>query len=228
MNNNIEELEKRICYEFKDKNLLIQALTHSSFSNEHKINKPENYERLEFLGDAVLELFSSRFLFEKNRDWNEGKLTQKRSSIVCEPTLAYCARQIGIQEYIRLGKGEEATGGRNRDSITSDVLEAILGAIYLDGGMDRAKEFVYRFVLEDYDEKQLFYDSKSILQERVQKDGQTICYRLIKEEGPEHEKIFEIEVLIDGVSKATGIGKNKKAAEQQAAYAVLTNWKETI
>lgn len=214
-------LEKKIGYEFQDKKLLQQALTHSSFSNEQKINKLENYERLEFLGDAVLELLSSQFFFEQYPAWKEGQLTRIRSSMVCEPALAFCARDIELQKFILLGKGEEATGGRNRDSIISDVMEAVLGAIYLDGGFEQAKKFVHQFILSDLEQKQLFYDSKSILQENVQKNGKELVYHLVSETGPDHEKTFVVEAIIDGTCIGTGIGRNKKSAEQQAAYAVL-------
>lgn len=214
-------LEQKIGYEFKDRTLLRQALTHSSFSNEQKINKMENYERLEFLGDAVLELLSSQFFFERYPSWKEGQLTRVRSSMVCEPALAFCARDIELQDFILLGKGEEATGGRGRDSIISDVMEAVLGAIYLDGGFDEAKRFVHRFILSDLEQKQLFYDSKSILQENVQKAGKELVYQLVSETGPDHDKTFVIEAFIDGECVGTGTGRNKKSAEQQAAYAVL-------
>lgn len=214
-------LEKKIGYEFQDKALLCQALTHSSFSNEQKINKSENYERLEFLGDAVLELISSQFFFKQYPDWKEGQLTRVRSSMVCEPALAYCAREIELQKYIRLGKGEEITGGRNRDSIISDVMEAVLGAIYLDGGISYAETFVYTFILSDLENKQLFYDSKSILQERVQKEGKELSYQLVSETGPDHDKVFVIEALIDGEVVGSGTGRSKKSAEQQAAYQVI-------
>lgn len=214
-------LEKMIGYEFQDKSLLWQALTHSSFSNEQKINRSENYERLEFLGDAVLELISSQFFFKKYPDWKEGQLTRVRSSMVCEPALAYCAREIGLQNYIRLGKGEEATGGRERDSIISDVMEAVLGAVYLDGGLEQAEFFVHTLILSDFEKKQLFYDSKSILQERVQKAGKELTYRLVSESGPDHDKVFVIEAIIDGKVVGTGRGRNKKSAEQQAAYQVI-------
>lgn len=127
----LEGLEKKIGYVFRDKMLLRQALTHSSFANEQKINKLEDYERLEFLGDAVLELVSSEFLFSENPEMPEGKLTKLRSSMVCEPALAYCARDLELGQYMLLGKGEEATGGRGRDSITSDAMEAVIGALYL-------------------------------------------------------------------------------------------------
>lgn len=215
------ELEKSIGYTFTDKSLLKLALTHSSYSNELKINKYGNYERLEFLGDAVLELTTSQFFYLEYPDKKEGELTRIRSSMVCEPALAYCAREFDLQKYILLGKGEETTGGRDRDSIISDVLEAVLGAIYLDGGFECADIFVKKHILTDLENKQLFYDAKTILQEKIQKEGKSLSYELIAEKGPDHDKIFEVAVIIDGVSCSTGSGKSKKQAEQQAAYALL-------
>ena len=148
-------------------------------------------------------------------------MTRLRSSMVCEPALAYCARDLFLNKYILLGKGEEATGGRERDSIIADVMEAVLGAIYLDGGLSSADRFVKMFILSDLENKQLFYDSKSILQERVQKTGKSLCYELLEESGPDHDKVFVVEAKIDGQAVSRGTGKNKKAAEQQAAYQVL-------
>lgn len=217
----IKELEEKIGYEFKEKRLIMEALTHSSFSNEQKINKFKNYERLEFLGDAVLELLSSRFFFEAYPDMSEGQMTRLRSSMVCEPALAFCARDISLGDYILLGKGEEATGGRKRDSIISDVMEAVIGAIYLDGGIEEADRFVKKYILSDLENKQLFYDSKTILQERVQKEGRSLSYNLVSESGPDHDKIFVVEAVIDGKVTGKGQGRNKKTAEQQAAYQVL-------
>lgn len=216
------QLEQRINYSFRDRQLLRQALTHSSCANEQKINKCEDYERLEFLGDAVLELISSDYIFKEHPDMSEGRMTKYRSAIVCEPALAFCAREIGLEQYILLGKGEEATGGRKRDSIISDVMEAIIGAIYLDSGIDEAKDFIHRFVLSDLEHKQLFYDAKTILQEEVQKEsGGTLYYELVREDGPEHDKTFAVDVVIDGVRAGSGTGHSKKAAEQQAAYEAL-------
>ncbi len=217
----IRELEEIIGYQFQKKELLVQALTHSSFSNEQKINKYANYERLEFLGDAVLELLSSQFFFENYPDMSEGDMTQKRSSMVCEPALAFCARDLCLGKYVLLGKGEEATGGRERDSIISDVMEAVLGAIYLDGGFEKAQRFVQKFILSDLENKQLFYDSKTILQEKVQRAGKQLVYALVDESGPEHNKIFTVEARLDGKVVGTGQGRNKKAAQQKAAYQVL-------
>ena len=217
----LKELEKKIGYEFSEKRLLGQAVTHSSFSNEQKINKYKNYERLEFLGDAVLELLSSRFFFETYPDMSEGEMTRLRSSMVCEPALAFCARDLDLGKYILLGKGEEATGGRKRDSIISDVMEAVIGAIYLDGGLLEADKFVRKFILSDLENKQLFYDSKTLLQEQVQKEGRTLTYELVSESGPNHEKVFVVEAVIDGKTVGRGQGRNKKTAQQQAAYQVL-------
>ena len=223
---NLDELEKKIDYHFKDEQLLRQALTHSSFANEQKINKNADYERLEFLGDAVLELVSSEFLFHENPDMKEGELTKLRASIVCESALAYCARQFSLEEYILLGKGEEMTGGRTKDSIISDVMEAIIGAIYLDSGMEDAVAYIHKFVLSDLEHKQLFYDAKTNLQELVQQENNgTLNYVLISEEGPDHDKVFVVEARIDDKKIGHGIGKTKKAAEQQAAYEALNQLK---
>ena len=219
---NIAEVEKRISYTFKNKELIKCALTHSSFTNELKINKWENYQRLEFLGDAVLELVSSEFLYEGNSVMSEGKMSKVRASMVCEPALAFCARKMNLGELILLGKGEEAGGGRERNSILSDVFEAIIGAMYQDGGLEEARKFIHKFVLDDVEENQLFVDSKSILQERIQAEAdKTLSYKLISESGPEHDKIFEVAVYINDECMATAVGHNKKEAEQQEAYQVL-------
>ncbi len=218
----LERLEERIGYCYKKKELLQQALTHSSFANEQKINKSKDYERLEFLGDAVLELVSSEFLFHTNPDMPEGKLTRLRASMVCEPALAFCARDLELHEYIRLGKGEEMTGGRHRDSIISDVMEAVIGSLYLDGGFEAAHDFIHRFILSDLEDKILFYDAKTVLQEMIQETPQgSLNYRLIKEEGPDHDKSFMVEACINGRPVSRGEGRTKKAAEQQAAYEAI-------
>ncbi len=223
----MRELEKKIGYCFKDKGLLKQALTHSSYANEQKINKTGDYERLEFLGDAVLELISSDFIFRENPLMPEGEMTKKRSSIVCEPALAFCAREISMEKYILLGKGEEATGGRGRDSIISDVMEATIGAIYLDSGMEEAKQFIHKFILSDLEHKQLFYDAKTILQEMIQRENQgELHYKLIREDGPEHAKVFVVEAWIGEKKVGSGLGPSKKAAEQKAAYEALMNRKD--
>lgn len=219
MERNLEELEQKIGYEFRDKSQLVKAMTHSSYANERRTGKLMCNERLEFLGDAVLEVVSSDFLFHKYTELPEGDLTKIRASIVCEPTLAFCAGGINIGNYLLLGKGEDATGGRNRNSITSDAMEALIGAIYLDGGFANAKEFIHRFILNDIEHKQLFYDSKTILQELVQsQDDEVLSYELLKEEGPDHNKSFEVCAKVGSVEVGRGTGRTKKAAEQVAAY----------
>ena len=218
----LKKLEERIGYTFQDFSLLRHAMMHSSYTNEKHLPKYQCNERLEFLGDAVLELVSSEYLFLESPQTPEGELTKARASMVCEPSLALCARDIGLGDYLLLGKGEEATGGRARDSVTSDAMEALIGAIYLDGGLTNAKEFIHRFVLTDLEDKKLFYDSKTILQEMVQaKKSGVISYRLVGEEGPDHNKSFRVEVLIGRECFGEGSGRTKKAAEQQAAYQAI-------
>mgnify|MGYP004651987809 FL=1 len=222
MGRNLESLEKKTGYQFHDKKLLRHAMTHSSYINEKHLRKVDCNERLEFLGDAVLELVSSEYLFFENPEMPEGQMTKQRASMVCEKALAFCARELELGEYLLLGKGEDATGGRKRDSITSDAMEALLGAIYLDGGFANAKEFILKHILNDLEGKRLFYDSKTILQEIVQgKMEQTINYQLLKEEGPDHNKQFQVGVFIGDVQYGTGNGRTKKAAEQDAAYQAI-------
>lgn len=219
MNLKLNELERIIGYEFQDKQLLEQAMTHSSYVNEHRWSKLKCNERLEFLGDAVLEVVSSDFLFHRYDQSPEGDLTKIRASMVCEPTLALCAGEIHLGDYLLLGKGEEATGGRGRNSVTSDALEALIGGIYLDGGFANAKEFIHQFILNDMEHKQLFYDSKTILQELVQGMGEELLsYETLKEEGPDHNKVFEVRALVGEAEVGLGTGRTKKAAEQVAAY----------
>ncbi len=216
--------EGRAGYCFHDRRLLLNALTHSSYANERHLHKNSCNERLEFLGDAVLELTTSEFLFLKHTNMQEGEMTKLRASLVCEQTLAWCARELAIGDYVRMGRGEEATGGRERNSILSDTLEAVIGAIYLDGGFANAKEFIHKFILTDLDRKQLFYDSKTILQEMIQgqfQNQETIRYELVQEMGPDHNKQFEIRVIIRGHEYGRGIGHTKKAAEQEAAYQAI-------
>ena len=220
------ELEKKIGYKFENFDLLVNALTHSSYANEHHIAYRGNNERLEFLGDAVLEVTSSEFLFRTYPELPEGELTKKRASLVCEPTLALCAREIPLGDYLLLGKGEEATGGRSRDSVVSDAMEALIGAIYLDGGFANAKEFIHKYILNDIENKQLFYDSKTTLQEIVQGCyEEDVHYVLIKEEGPDHNKSFYVEALLGERVLGQGCGHTKKAAEQQAAYCAIKKLK---
>ena len=222
MENNLKKLEQTIGYQFTAKSLLEQAMTHSSYANEKHLGKLGCNERLEFLGDAVLELISSDFLYKKFRNNQEGELTKKRASMVCEKSLAYCARQFGLPKFLLLGRGENMTGGRNRDSIISDATEALLGAIYLDGGFEPARAFVLRFILNDIERKQLFYDSKTIFQEIVQEKGlQPVEYVLTEEKGPDHDKQFTVEVRVNGEVFGCGTGHTKKAAEQAAAYQAI-------
>ena len=218
----IGELQEVIGYMFQDKQLLKTALTHSSYANEKRWAYARNNERLEFLGDAVLEIISSEFLFKKNPNMMEGEMTKLRASLVCEPSLAISAREIDLGKYLNLGKGEEATGGAKRDSILSDAFEAVIGAIYLDGGFTSAKEFVLKYVLSDIEKKQLFYDSKTILQEYVQANtDEQVMYHIIKEEGPDHDKLYYSECMVGETSVGIGHGKTKKSAEQAAAYEAI-------
>lgn len=216
-----KSLEEKIGYQFQDINLLDTALTHRSYANERKINTCENYERYEFLGDAVLEFVVSEYLYENYEKLKEGELSKLRASLVCEFTLSKIARELGYGEYAKFGKGEKKTGGCNRDSILCDLFEAVLGAIYLDGGMEEARGYVNRFLLTDIEKKQKFYDAKTRLQEYTQAHGKKLEYRLVGEEGPDHDKQFLVDALIDDVVMASAKGHNKKQAEQMAAYDVL-------
>ncbi len=218
----LKELQTAIGYTFQNEKLLKQALTHSSYAHERDGKKLGDNERLEFLGDAVLEVVSSEFLYQTHPEMNEGKLTKLRASLVCEQSLADCARKLQLGDYLCLGNGEDLTGGRERDSILSDAWEAVIGAMYLDGGFTSAKEFIRKFVLSDIEHKKLFYDSKTILQELIQnKYKKTLHYEPIAEEGPDHNKRFTVQAYMDDVPLMTGIGKTKKSAEQNAAYQSL-------
>ncbi len=225
----LQVLEQKLAYTFSDLSLLRQALTHSSYANEcsrHKVRVSDN-ERLEFLGDAVLELVTSEFIYDKHKKMPEGKLSKLRAAIVCEPSLAACAVRIGIGEHLLLGKGEDATGGRERDSILSDAFEAILGAIYLDGGFEPAKSFVYSMLLKGLRIDELFRDNKTVLQEMTQKYFQcTPQYTVIREDGPPHARIFTVEVSVSPTLSAVGVGTSKKNAEQKAAFAVIQKIRE--
>lgn len=222
MSKDLKELEGKIGYKFDDFTLFTKAMIHSSYANEKHLPKYECNERLEFLGDAVLELVSSEFLFHNNPKLPEGELTKTRASMVCEPALAFCARDLDLGEYLLLGKGEDATGGRKRESVTSDAMEALIGAIYLDGGFANAKEFIHRFVLNNVEHMQLFYDSKTILQEIVQAHfKEELSYHLVGEEGPDHDKTFQVELQIGEQVYGIGKGRTKKSAEQEAAYKTI-------
>ena len=214
------DLEKEINYEFKNRALLHQALTHTSYANEHKDCEGNN-ERLEFLGDAVLETVSSEYLYKRFPDKPEGALSKIRASMVCEGTLAQCAVDFHLSRYLRLGHGEDLLGGRNRDSIVSDAVEAVIGAIYLDGGFESAKAFITETILKNIENKNLFVDSKTMLQEVIQEDKKSPEYILTGEEGPDHDKTFTVEVRVEGKTLGKGTGHTKKAAQQKAAYEAL-------
>ncbi|MBE6015150.1 MAG: ribonuclease III [Lachnospiraceae bacterium] len=218
----LHELEDKIGYTFKNFKHLRRSMTHSSYANEYRIQKIYNNERLEFLGDAVLEIVTSDYLFATYPNHREGDLTKMRASIVCEQTLALAANDIDLGSYILLGKGEEKTGGRHRASVVSDAMEALIGALYLDGGLESAKAFITKYILKDIKNKQLFYDSKTILQEVVQSDytGELV-YEVIGEMGPDHDKRFIVEARVGDEVIGTGHGRTKKAAEQEAAYNAL-------
>ena len=219
----LRELEEKIGYYFKDRELLNRAMRHSSYANERHLGRLQCNERLEFLGDAVLELVTSEFLYENFPQMPEGDATKTRASIVCEQSLAFCADGLTLGRYIQLGRGERVSGGRGRASIVSDAFEALIGAIYLDGGFTSAKEFVRTFVLNDLEHKKLFFDSKTILQERIQAHHtELLHYELVRDEGPDHQKVFVVQALLGDKVIGEGSGRTKKAAEQAAAYHALT------
>lgn len=224
MNNpNLGLLQESIGYTFANQELLQTALTHRSSLNDPTIK--ESYERLEFLGDAILEMLISSFLFEKYPDKMEGYLTAARSAIVRTESLSQIAKGFNLGSYIRMSKGEESTGGRNNDSTLEDVIESLIGAIYIDGGLESAKVFFEKFIIPKADtvvNENRLKDSKSLLQELVQAKGlSTPIYQIVKEIGPDHDKTFETSVVVDGNQVATGIGKSKQEAEQQAAQKAL-------
>ena len=215
------QIENNIGYHFKNKTHLKTALTHSSYSNEKMCGDHESYERYEFLGDAILEYLVSEYLFNNYTDLNEGKLTKLRASLVCEYTLSKISRQLELGKYALFSKGEKNTGGSNRDSILCDMFESLLGAIYLDGGIEEARRFVEVFLLTDIEHKQKFYDAKSGLQEYSQKTGKKLLYIEVRTEGPEHEKTFYVQAMLDDEVVGSGVGHSKKNAEQEAAYDAL-------
>ncbi len=220
MNNG--DFEQKIQYTFNDKELLNKALTHSSFCREHGTEGKNNNERLEFLGDAFFDAIISVELYKLLEKVDEGKLTKTRALIVCEKSLAQVARRLDIGEYLNMGKGEEHSGGRHRESILADAVEAVVGAIYLDGGYEEAFRFVSREfaqTVEDALAGRLFTDYKTKVQEVLQKRGKkvTISYHLDREEGPDHDKTFYVHLTCNGKVLGKGCGKSKKEAEQNAA-----------
>ena len=225
MQNNIVELQNKIDYQFQDANFLKEALTHSSYSNEFKKIKNKNNERLEFLGDSILGLIISNYLFRLKKDLPEGELTKIRAAIVCEKSLKEVAKYIGLGEFLYLGKGEESTGGRTRDSILADATEALIAAIYLDGGFKKATDFVLinmEEIIQQAIQGKIMRDYKTQLQELIQKDNkENISYTLAEQLGPDHDKTFKMNVFVGEEIIGTGIGKSKKEAEQQAARDAL-------
>lgn len=218
----MKTLEKRINYKFKNKSYLMEALTHSSFANERHSGSKCN-ERLEFLGDAVLSIISARFLFDKHPDMPEGELSKLRSSLVCTESLSDFARKIDLGSALFLGKGETNTGGADRNSILENAFEALIAAIYLDGGMECAEQFVLPFLVDALENHHInFKDYKTTLQEVVQQNpDESVNYVLVGEKGPDHNKLFLVEVRLNSNIIGRGEGKSKKLAEQAAAKEAL-------
>lgn len=217
----MESLEAKLGYTFRDRSLLENALTHSSYANENKGTLGSN-ERLEFLGDSILGMVTADFLYRNHPGLPEGEMTRKRAALVCEESLVEVAAQLDLGAYLKLGKGEEAGGGRERPSIRADAIEAILAAIYLDGGLKEAGKVIHRFILDKEKEKGESRDHKTTLQELVQREsGQVLTYRLTGESGPDHAKVFTMEVDLNGKTVGSGSGRSKKEAEQMAAKAAI-------
>ena len=219
----IKDLEAAIGYHFQNITLLQNALTHSSYANERWRNSLMSNERLEFLGDAILGMNVAEFLFRTFPDRPEGELTRMRADMVCEKTLAAVAEKIGLGQHLLLGHGEDRLGGRKRESILADAVESVIAACYLDGGMDAARSFIERFVLCEVPVQKMHnVDYKTALQEKVQqKKNQVLQYTLASQSGPDHDKQFEVEVMLNGTVVGRGIGSSKKRAEQAAAKAAV-------
>jgi ribonuclease-3 len=219
-----KDLQQKIGIFFTNEKLLIQAFTHSSYVNEHRRRPQEDNERLEFLGDAVLELTVSQYLFKKFPHMSEGELTKLRAAIVCEPSLVKFANALSFGDLVLLGKGEELTGGRTRPALLADVFEAFIGALYLDQGMDAVVQFLGQTIFPKIDEGAFSHvmDFKSQLQELVQRDGIGVLeYTILEEKGPAHNKEFVSRVSLNGKELGIGVGKSKKEAEQHAAQMAL-------
>ena len=219
----------KLGYRFHDEGLLLRALTHSSLAVEqHRMG--EDNERLEYLGDAVLEHLVSRHLYDAHPEMREGALTRLRSSLVCEDALAAAGRRLGLGEFLQLSRGEEQCGGREKNSILSDAFEAVLAAVYLDGGLDEAQRLVKEYVLsaEGTENRSSIKDSKTAFQELVHADhrGRTIRYELVGESGPDHKKLFTMRVLVDEVEWGSGSGPSKQAAGQAAAQMAMERYKK--
>lgn len=215
-------LEEKLGYAFRDAKLLEHALTHSSYANEHRESGLSSNERLEFLGDAVLGLVAADHLYRARPDLPEGDLTRIRAALVCEESLVEVARKLELGRYLRLGKGEDSGGGRDRPSILADAMEAVLAAVYLDGGIVEARKLVRSLILDGGEVPVNGRDYKTALQELVQREsGQMLTYRLTGEQGPDHAKIFSVEVELNGLPIGSGSGRSKKEAEQAAAKAAI-------
>ena len=215
-------LEEKLGYTFTNPALLENALTHSSFANENKSRGAQSNERLEFLGDSVLGMVTADYLYRAHPDLPEGVLTRTRAALVCEESLAEVAGLLDLGSYLKLGKGEEAGGGRERPSIVADAVEAVIAAIYLDGGIGSARKVIRRFILDREEEKAASRDYKTALQELIQREsGQVLSYRLTGSSGPDHAKIFSVEVDLTGVTVGAGRGHSKKEAEQMAAKTAI-------
>lgn len=217
--------EDELIYQFQDASLMTTAMTHSSYANEHRDLHLQNNERLEFLGDSILGLVSADYVFHRYPHVPEGQLTKVRAAVVCEKTLYEVAKELGLDRHLLLGHGEEMGGGRERPSILADSVEAMIGAIYLDGGLEAARTFIMTFLPDKVDLAETghaFRDYKTALQEIVQKNRQeTLAYRLSDESGPDHDKRFTVQVLLNSNIFAEGVGRSKKDAEQMAARAAL-------
>lgn len=227
----MSRLEERIGYIFRDKTLPQTALSHSSYANEVLHDGLLSYERLEFLGDSILGFVTADFLYRTFPQLHEGELTRLRAELVCENSLSVVARQLQLGEELLLGKGEEAGGGRSRVSIIADLVESLIAAIYLDGGFDEAKKFIYRFVLSDVQARvRENADYKTQLQEIVQrKKDQNLAYCVLSEDGPDHDKHFTVSVTLNGETLGTGEGTSKKRAEQAAArQAIETHYPQEL
>ena len=223
-------LEEKLGYTFKNSKLLANALTHSSYANEARNGITSN-ERLEFLGDSVLSLIVSDYLFKEFSNIPEGELTKLRASLVCEKSLCGFSRELELGKYLKLGKGEDKNGGRDRDSILADAFEALLAAIYLDGGMEAARKHVINFVLRELKQTddEVFKDYKTALQEIIQRNPEeSVTYILTGESGPDHNKVFEVEVHLNSNVIGKGSGSSKKRAEQMAAKQALILMGEEI
>ena len=216
------QLEERLGYHFENRALLETALTHSSYADENKGRGLESNERLEFLGDSVLGMVTADYLFRAHPDMPEGDLTRTRAALVCEGSLVEVARALNLGAYLKLGKGEDAGGGRERPSIVADAVEAVLAAVYLDGGIGSARKIIRRFILDREAEKSASRDYKTALQELVQREsGQVLRYQLVGESGPDHAKTFTVQVDLNGRAVGRGEGRSKKEAEQMAARAAI-------